>query len=80
MKHLLLTTIAAVLLVGCATMQSQEKTPKVEPPSISIHKAASIGDIEAVRQQLEALNRLLHHPHDKDQLQFSSPDSKIFPG
>ena len=54
MKHLLLTTIAAVLLVGCATMQSQEKTPKVEPPSISIHKAASIGDIEAVRQHLAA--------------------------
>ena len=54
MKHLLLTAIAAVVLVGCATMQSQEKTPKVEPPSISIHKAASIGDIEAVRQHLAA--------------------------
>ena len=54
MKHLLLTTIAAVLLVGCATTQSQEKTPKVEPPRISIHKAASIGDIEAVRQHLAA--------------------------
>ena len=54
MKPLLLTTIAAVLLVGCATTQSQEKTPKVEPPRISIHKAASIGDIEAVRQHLAA--------------------------
>ena len=54
MKHLLLTTIAAVALVGCATTQSQEKTPKSEPPSISIHKAASIGDIEAVRQHLAA--------------------------
>ena len=54
MKHLLLTTIAAVVLVGCATTQSQEKTSKVEPPSISIHKAASIGDIEAVRQHLAA--------------------------
>ena len=54
MKHLLTTTIAAVLLVGCATTQSQEKTPKVEPPSISIHKAASIGDVEAVRQHLAA--------------------------
>ena len=54
MKQLLLTTIAAVLVVGCATMQSQEKTPKVEPPSISIHKAVSIGDIEAVRQHLAA--------------------------
>ena len=75
MKHLLLTTIAAVVLVGCAVTQSQnsadlhgkgdnanghkEHVPeqKVEAPSISIHKAASIGDIEAVRQQLEALNR-----------------------
>ena len=54
MKHLLITTIAAVVLVGCATTQSQEKTPKSEPPSISIHKAASIGDIEAVRQHLAA--------------------------
>jgi uncharacterized protein YcfL len=26
MKHLLLTTIAAVLLVGCATAQQQEPT------------------------------------------------------
>jgi len=70
MKHLLLTTIASVVLVGCVTTQSQrsaklhsagdnanghkEHVPeqKVEPPSISIHKAASIGDIEAVRQHL----------------------------
>jgi ankyrin repeat protein len=72
MKHILSTTIAAVLLVGCAVTQSQnsvelhserdnanghkEHVPeqKVEPPSISIHKAASIGDIEAVRQHLAA--------------------------
>ena len=72
MKHLLLTTIAAVLLVGCATTQSQksaelhsaghnangqkahEKAQKGEPPNISIHKAAMIGNIEAVRQHLAA--------------------------
>ena len=72
MKHLLLTTIAAVLLVGCATTQSQksaelhsaghnanwqkahEKAQKVEPPNISIHKAAMIGNIEAVGQHLAA--------------------------
>ena len=72
MKHLLLTTIAAVLLVGRGTTQSQRSAKlhgtddnangnkeyvaaqKVEPPSISIHKAASIGDIEAVRQHLAA--------------------------
>ena len=39
MKHLLLTTIAAVLVVGCG-------------PSISIHKAAEEGNIEAVKQHL----------------------------
>ena len=72
LKYLLLTTIAAVVLVGCVVTQSQnsadlhsegdnangrkEHVPeqKAEPPSISIHKAASIGDIEAVRQHLAA--------------------------
>ena len=33
MKHLLLTTIAAVLAVGCG-------------PSMSIHEAAKVGNIE----------------------------------
>ena len=37
MKHLLLKTIAAVVLVGCGT---------------SIHDAAAVGDIEAVKQLL----------------------------
>ena len=41
MKYLLLTTIAAVVLVGCATTQS---------PAISIHEAARDGNIEAVKQ------------------------------
>jgi len=41
MKHLLLTTIAAVLLVGCG-------------PSVDIHKAAAKGQIEAVKQYLAA--------------------------
>ena len=44
MKHLLLTTIAAVLLVGCG--------PKI--PDISIHEAAERGDIETVKQHLAA--------------------------
>jgi ankyrin repeat protein len=39
MKHLLLTTIAAVLLVGCG-------------PAISIHDAAGVGDIEIVKKYL----------------------------
>jgi ankyrin repeat protein len=45
MKHLLLTTIAAVVLVGCGP-------PKA--PDISIHEAAMDGDIEAVQQHLAA--------------------------
>ena len=44
MKHLLLTTIAAVLLVGCGEA----------PKEISIHDAAAAGDIEAVKQHLAA--------------------------
>ena len=41
MKHLLLTTIAAVVLVGCG-------------PSMSIHEAAEEGNIEVVKQHLAA--------------------------
>ncbi len=44
MKHLLLTTIAAVLLVGCG--------PSV--PDISMYDAAESGNIEAVKQHLAA--------------------------
>ena len=44
MKHLLLTTIAAVVLVGCGP----------SAPDISIHEAAMDGDIEAVQQHLAA--------------------------
>jgi len=42
MKHLLLTTIAAVVLVGCGESASD----------ISIHDAAAAGDSEAVKQHL----------------------------
>ena len=45
MKHLLLTTIAAVVLVvGCGP----------PPPDISIHEAARQGKIEAVKQHIAA--------------------------
>ena len=44
MKHLLLTTIAAVLVVGCG--------PSV--PDIAIGKAAGDGNIEAVKKHLAA--------------------------
>ena len=42
MKHLLLTTIAAVVLVGCGPSASD----------ISIHDAAHTGNIEAVKKHL----------------------------
>ncbi len=45
MKHILITTIAAVLVVGCGPP---------EPPDISIHEAALVGAIEAVKQHLAA--------------------------
>ena len=41
MKHLLLTTIAAAVLVGCG-------------PSVDIHEAVLFGNIEAVKQHLAA--------------------------
>ena len=44
MKHLLLTTIAAVVLVGCG------ETAKA--PDISIHEAAGKGNVGKVNQHL----------------------------
>jgi len=44
MKHLLLTTIAAVVLVGC----------RPPPPDISIHDAVEKGNVEAVKRYLNA--------------------------
>ena len=61
MKHLLLTTIAAVLVVGCGESQQSTPAPEVKPeppiakaPDISIHFAAGKGNIEAVKQHLAA--------------------------
>ena len=50
MKPLLLTTIAAVVLVGCGITQQGI----VQAPGISIHEAAWKGDIESVKQHLNA--------------------------
>ena len=44
MKHILITTIAAVVLVGCGP----------SAPDISIHEAANSGNIEAIKQHLAA--------------------------
>ena len=61
MKHLLLTTIAAVVLVGCGESQQSATTPEAKPepptakaPAIYFHGAAINGDIEAVKQHLAA--------------------------
>ena len=45
MKHILLTTIAAVLVVGCG---------EAHPPDISIREATATGNIEAVKHHLAA--------------------------
>ena len=49
----ILTTIAAVLPVGCASTQLP-KSPTVKAPDISIHKAADDGNIEAIKQHIAA--------------------------
>ena len=51
MKHLLITTIAAVLLVGCGEVSNPEP-PTAKAPGISIHRAAKYGKIEAIKQHL----------------------------
>ena len=53
MKHLLLTTIAAVVLMGCGESQSPEP-PTAKAPDIPLWKAAIKGDIEAVKKHLDA--------------------------
>jgi cytohesin len=53
MKHLLLTTIAAVVLVGCGESQPPEP-PKAKASDISIHDAAYKGNVETVKQHLAA--------------------------
>jgi len=61
MKHLLITTIAAVLLVGCGESQQSAPAPESKPepptakaPDISIREAARTGNIEAVKQAIAA--------------------------
>ncbi len=68
MKHILITTIAAVVLVGCGESQQTTPEPEAKPvaeaatpepttakaPDISIHEAAGTGNIEAVKQHLAA--------------------------
>jgi len=53
MKHILITTIAAVVLVGCGKSRPTEP-PIAKAPDISIHDAAKIGNIEAIKQHIGA--------------------------
>ena len=53
MKHLLTTTIAAVLVVGCGESQPPE-LPTTKAPAYPIWQSAAFGDIEAVKQHLAA--------------------------
>ena len=65
MKQILLTTIAALVLVGCG--ESQQSAPQAEPvepiaeaakpeppTAISIHDAVEKGNVEAIKQHLAA--------------------------
>ena len=49
MKSHLIAIVAAVLVVGCG-----ESQPTAKAPDISIHQAAFQGNIEAVKQHLDA--------------------------
>ena len=53
MKHILLTTIAAVLYVGCGTTQPTEPLA-AKAPDMSIQDAALYGSIKAVKEHLAA--------------------------
>ena len=68
MKHLLLTTIAAVVLVGCGESQQPAPAPESKPvakaatpepttakvPDMDIHEATADENIEVVKQHLAA--------------------------
>ena len=53
MKSLLVSIVAAMLLVGCGEAQPPEP-PIAKAPDISIRKAVEAGNIEAVKQHLAA--------------------------
>ncbi|MDC0319277.1 ankyrin repeat domain-containing protein [Verrucomicrobia bacterium] len=61
MKNILITTIAAVVLVGCGLKKLQKtkaipiqqaELPTTKAPEISIHAAAHQGNIEVVKKQI----------------------------
>ena len=63
MKHLLLTTIAVVVLVGCVPKELQKtkaipiqqaEPPTAEAPDILIHEAAMQKNLDVVKQHIAA--------------------------
>jgi ankyrin repeat protein len=56
MKHLLLTTIAAVVLVGCgeSSIRIEDAILSADPPARNIWQAAADGEIDAVKYHLAA--------------------------
>ena len=51
MKQLLITTLFAALLIGCG---KKEETSKPAPPDMDIFKAASEGNLDALKQHIAA--------------------------
>ena len=83
MKHLLLTTIAAVVLVGCGESQQSAPHPETKPEpttakaaDISIHEAVAEGNIEAVRQYLAAGTDVDAKDVDLTPLHFAAVDGR----
>jgi len=54
MKHLILTTIAALVLVGCIGVSQPLEPPTTRVLDVPILAAAYNGNIEAVKQHLPA--------------------------
>ncbi len=59
MKQYIIPIVTAALLLGCggsdnSTVQSKQSSPPVKAPDISLHEAALVGDLDAVKQHIAA--------------------------
>ena len=82
MKYLI-TTIAALVLVGCGESQQSATAPEAKPesatvkvPDISIHEAAEDGNIEAVKQRLAAGTDVNEKDRFQSCLLYTSPSPR----